>query len=73
MMTRCERCGMPVREARQICSKRTYASLFCWAPDDPTAIEIQAGLKIRAGDAPAIQSLPPDDPYGEKEAHDSHT
>ena len=54
-VTSCARCGREIAHERQLCHARTPASPFCWAEEpEGDTLEIQPGLQIRPGSAPAV-------------------
>ncbi len=62
----CRRCGRVIVRERQLCARRTPASPFCWPADDADgSLEIQPGLRLRAGDHAEHPVMQPKDPYAE--------
>ncbi len=61
----CRRCGRVIARERQICARRTPASPFCWPPGDGDSLEIQPGLRLRAGGGGEHPVMQPKDPYAE--------
>ena len=65
LLGRCCRCGRAVTKPQQVCRERTPASVFCWEEQlQPGELEIQPGLRMRAGDYPPLLQLP-EDPYAQ--------
>lgn len=61
----CLRCGHVIVGPDQLCADRTPASPFCWPPGDGDSLEIQPGLRLRAGGGGEHPVMQPKDPYAE--------
>ena len=63
---RCDRCGRVIARDPQLCARRTPASPFCWpAGGGDGSLEIQHGLRLRAGGGGEHPVMQPKDPYAE--------